>query len=124
MIRRRKPYDRAPVANPGTLVFIDSFSGGLIPARIRSAWRTAGGTLAIDTVLTATRGIYRRGETWCDADAGRANGTIIPRPAVYRSRQHCGQYRVLPFRWELAVSEDDLQLERRLTGPAASWDPR
>lgn len=77
------------------LAYFDSFAG-LVPCRL-----VAIGQGHARIVVTAPRGgrqtllaAYKRGQvvdtTW---------RKVVPRNAVYRSRQACGQYRIRPYSW-------------------------
>jgi hypothetical protein len=78
----------------GTLVYFDSFEG-TVPCRILEAWRS-GNEWRFRLQATAQRGPYQRGAIISDFP-GRY---VIPRGALYRSRQAYGQYRILPYIWE------------------------
>lgn len=77
-----------------TLAYYDSFAG-LLPCRIVAVgdWNNDGSQARIQ--FTTTRGGYQRGE-FCTTKLRN----VIPRSAVYRSRQHCGQYRIKSYSWE------------------------
>jgi len=96
----RKQYTTYPVIKAGTLVFFDSLSAGLIPAKVRKVWKSDQGHMCIDAVATATRNWCKRGDTLCNATQN-AHRSFVPRNAVYRSRQACGQYRILPYQWQM-----------------------
>ena len=77
------------------LAFIDS-SGGLVPCRVVSIHDMRGSSvgLAIRCKITASRAGYDRGD-FVTLDAR----TVVPRYAVYRSRQACGQTRIKAYDW-------------------------
>lgn len=79
-----------------TLAYLDSFSG-IVPCRILAVgdWQDDESEARIK--ITATRGAHERG-TLETVKLSR----LIPRSALYRSRQHCGQYRIRPYSWPLA----------------------
>ena len=79
---------------PGTLLYFDSLTAGLIPCQVRKVWRD-NDHLCIDAVCTATRKWCKRGETLCDATDGAALH-FVPREAIY-VRSH--QYRIRPYQW-------------------------
>ena len=79
----------------GTLAYIDSLHG-LVPCKVievkkyKQDYFPFCTEVNIHVIVTAARPGYFKGEhiiLWHD-------DTIIPRASVYRSRQHCGQYRV------------------------------
>ena len=59
---------------PGTLLYFDSLTAGLIPCQVRKVWRD-NDHLCIDAVCTATRKWCKRGETLCDATDGKQRCT-------------------------------------------------
>lgn len=102
------------IAKPGTLAYFDSFAG-LVPLRICTVEYLATGESLIIAKATAARGPYKRGEEfrfttkrlspWEPKDSPIIGawlpGKLIPRTAVYRSRQHCGQYRIRAYQWRI-----------------------
>jgi hypothetical protein len=81
-------------AAAGAAVYYDTFMG-LIPAKLQSVRTDCGLRLVIK--LTASRGsAFPVGEViqcWPTR--------VVPREAIYRSRQHCGQYRIRSYNWEV-----------------------
>lgn len=75
------------------LAYLDSFAG-LVPCRIVAVgdWNDPASLARIR--YTATRGAYKRGEY----DVQQLSN-LVPRHAVYKSRQHCGQYRIRAYSW-------------------------
>ena len=78
------------------LAFVDS-SGGLVPCRVVSIHCDTRGSsvgLAIHCKITASRAGYDRGDF-----VTFSARTVVPRYAVYRSRQACGQTRIKAYDW-------------------------
>lgn len=76
-----------------TLAYFDSFAG-LVPCRILAVddWSDTSSQARVQ--YTATRGPYKRGEY-----GTHVLRHVVPRSAVYRSRQACGHYRIRPYSW-------------------------
>jgi len=84
----------------GSKAFFDSYSG-LIPCvvtAIKAGPRGYGGEMEswVTFKLTAERHGYKKGET-----LSFSAGMVVPRKAVYRSRQACGQYRIREYRVQI-----------------------
>lgn len=76
------------------LAYLDSFAG-MVPVRIVAVGDWNDDQCEARYQVTATRGAYKRG------DFGTSRlGRLVPRTALYRSRQHCGQYRIRPYSWK------------------------
>jgi hypothetical protein len=76
-----------------TLAYLDSFAG-MVPCKIVAVGDWSNDESEARIRITATRGAHKRGmfETVRLA-------RLCPRSALYRSRQHCGQYRIRPYKW-------------------------
>ena len=80
------------------LAYVDTIFSGLVNCKVISISYAATGGYSIEVEYTSTLKGYTRGarEHW-------KAGSVVPREAVYRSRQACGQFRVKPYSWaELA----------------------
>lgn len=81
----------------GTLAFMTSFAG-LVPCRVtylrRVTFADGRQEYWADIQCTATRGAYERGMRF-----GLDLSRIVPRPAVHRSRQRCGQFSIAAYAW-------------------------
>lgn len=85
-----------PTFKAGTLAYVDSFSS-LIPCKVLRVWRDGDApNLRLDLYMT---GRNRKGNRVSSDFASH----VIPRVRVYRSRQHSGQWRILPYAWELTA---------------------
>lgn len=78
-----------------TLAYLDSFAG-MVPVRIVAVGDWSDDESEARYQVTATRGAYRRGE-FGTSKLSR----LCPRSALYRSRQHSGQFRIRPYKWSV-----------------------
>ena len=86
------------------LAYINSFFAGLVPCKILSvadgnsksyidpSWHRRWARVK----CTANRKGYERGKVY-----ELPLSAIVPRTAVYRSRQRCGQFMIRPYAWEV-----------------------
>ena len=89
----------------GSKAFFDSYSG-LIPCvvlAVKAGPRGYGGEMEswVTFKLTAERHGYKKGEV-----LSFSAGMVVPRKAVYRSRQACGQYRIRAYHVQVDWSFD------------------
>jgi hypothetical protein len=76
----------------GALAYWDSYTAGLVPCKVENVGAPNDyGQRAVFVRLTASRGIYKRGELIGDSARG-----IVPRSAVY---VRGGQYRIRSYVW-------------------------
>lgn len=83
------------------LAYIDSITAGLVPCKVVAVqddrerfFSSAQHALTIMVRVTAARPGYAVGDI-----VPCSQRMAVPRTAVYRSRQACGQYRILPYDW-------------------------
>lgn len=83
------------------LAYVDSVNG-LVPCKVFGASPTPRGW-RVRVIITASRPNWPKGST--DVIAG---WEAVPRSAVYRSRQACGQLRIRPYEWRALVQQHNI----------------